>query len=181
MNMNATAPTEPLSSGELTKQQRAELKRQGKMEARQSESRKRRLRKISSWALGIAFTLVAVGGSGWFMVTRPSLPPTSMQGHIEDMPAAHITDTPIPDRIQRHMLEHADGQGQPGVIMQYNCEQYACEPDLVAKLTALVRQYPRHVYLAPNTYDGKIILTKLNRLQILDRFDEQAIKRFIGE
>ncbi|MEK7110235.1 MAG: hypothetical protein AAB867_00055, partial [Patescibacteria group bacterium] len=85
------------------------------------------------------------------------------------------------DNIQRHMLEHADGKGRPGVIIQYNCKKYACESNLVEKLTALVRQYPDNVYLGPNSYDGKIILTKLGAKKILDNFDEQAIRDFVSK
>ena len=86
------------------------------------------------------------------------------------MPQTHITDIPIPDSMQRHMLEHADGRGKPRVIIQYNCQKYSCEPDLIEKLANLVKKYPDNVYLAPNTYDGKIILTKLGKRQIFGRF-----------
>ncbi len=79
------------------------------------------------------------------------------------------------------MLEHANGKVKPGVIIQYNCKKYYCEPDLITKLTELVKQYPENVYLAPNNYDGKIILTKLNKRQILNEFNEQVIKDFIKE
>ncbi len=102
-----------------------------------------------------------------------------MEGHTEDMPQAHITATPIPDSMQRHMLEHADGKGKPGVIIQYNCKKYSCESDVIEKLIVLVQQYPDNVYLAPNNYDGKIILTKLGRQKILDQFNEQALKDFL--
>ena len=77
------------------------------------------------------------------------------------------------------MFEHADGKGKPGIIIQYNCQKYICEPDLVQKLTALVKQYPDNVYLAPNNYDGEIILTKLNEIKILENFDEKIIRDFI--
>lgn len=136
-------------------------------------------KKIGAYFLYGAIGVVVIGGLGWLIAARPSLPPTTMQGHIEKSPKAHVSDTPISEAIQRHMLEHADGKGKPGIFIQYNCTKYSCEAGLVEKLTALVRQYPDNVYLAPNSYDGKIILTKLDRSQILDGFDEQVIKDFI--
>ena len=78
------------------------------------------------------------------------------------------------------ICEHADGSGKPGIIIQYNCQKYTCEPDLIEKLTVLVKEYPDNVYLAPNNYDGKIILTKEGKLEILEQFDEQKMKDFIG-
>ncbi len=141
---------------------------------------KHRSTKAAARTLGVAAALGAVGGLVWFASTRPNLPPTIVQGHTEDMPATHITDRPLPDGTQRHMLEHADGRGKPGVIVQYNCKKYSCASDLVAKLTDLIKQYPDNVYLAPGEYDGKIILTKLDALQVLGGFDEQAIAKFIG-
>jgi len=130
----------------------------------------------------ILYTLVAVGvigGIGWLMSLAPSLPPTAQENHSEDSPLAHIITTRIPDPIQRHMLEHADGSGPSGIIIQYNCDEYDCEPDLIQKLTTLVEEYPDNVYLAPNNYDGKIILTRLGRREILESFDEQTIRDFI--
>jgi plastocyanin len=109
------------------------------------------------------------------------LPPTSMQNHIEESPPSHIMDIPIPENIQKHMLEHADGNGPSGIIIQYNCDDYECEEGLVDKLTELVKEYPANVYLAPNTYDGKIILTKLGKRLVLKAFDEKAIREFIGD
>ena len=165
--------------GGLTKKERRQLKKQRKQEERQKEQRKSMIQKL----LSIAVVILIIGGGifavVWFMPSRSHLPPTIMQGHIEQSPPAHIVDQPIPDLIQRHMLEHADGRGKPGVIIQYNCKDFDCEPDIVQKLTALVRQYPANVYLAPNNYDGKIILTKLGKREILDNFDEQVIKNFI--
>jgi len=101
--------------------------------------------------------------------------------HVEQSPPAHIVTQPIPEPIQRHMLEHADGieGGKSGIIIQYNCQDFDCEEDLVEMLTELVRDYPSNVYLAPNDYNGKIILTKLGKIEILDGFDEDKIKDFI--
>jgi hypothetical protein len=77
------------------------------------------------------------------------------------------------------MLEHSDGSGAPGVLIQYNCTDYECESGLIEQLTTLVREYPENVYLAPNTYDGKIILTRIGQREVLDTFEEDTIRAFI--
>ncbi|MBI4225555.1 hypothetical protein HY612_00405 [Candidatus Roizmanbacteria bacterium] len=87
----------------------------------------------------------------------------------------------MPEVIQKHMLEHADGKGKPGVVIQYNCKKYSCEKDLIGKLKNLVKKYPDSVYLAPGNYDGKIILTKLGEREILAKYDEKKISEFISQ
>ncbi len=122
---------------------------------------------------------LVVGGTWAFLALTPHLPPTEIVGHIEDVPPGHILNTRMPELVQRHMLEHADGRGPPGVIVQYNCEDYACEPSLVERLDNLVRKYSTYVYLAPSNYDGKITLTKRGELEILEGFDKRRIEKFI--
>ena len=76
------------------------------------------------------------------------------------------------------LAQHADGRGPPGVIIHYNCDDYDCEPDLIQKLTKIVRDHRANVYLAPGSYDGKITsfdsyeqhLTHLIRDRIGDSF-----------
>ncbi len=176
--MEETKPGEQLS-----RKERRELERQKKKEDFPIEERKERNKKIIRRCVTILVTLAFIGGVVWLIKTpstRPNLPPTVMDGHIEVNPSAHIVTEPIPDPIQRHMIEHADGKTKPGILIQYNCDKYSCEPDLITKLTDLVKQYPENVYLAPNKYDGKIILTKMGQIKILDSFDEKVIKDFIG-
>lgn len=127
----------------------------------------------------IAGVFVVGGGLFWFASNRPNLPTISTLGHIEASPPSHIVTDPIPVSIQSHMLEHADGKGKEGVIIQYNCDDYECEADLINKLTDIVGEYPENVYLAPNNYDGKIILTKVGQREILDVFDAKRIRDFI--
>ena len=103
-----------------------------------------------------------------------------MEGHTEALPPGYILSSPMPEVIQKHMLEHAAGTGPPGVIIQYNCEDFACEPGLVEQLTAIARSHRGSVYLAPNRYDGKIILTRLDKREILTELDERAIRDFIA-
>ncbi len=168
----------------LSRKERRELERQHKKENPEKDENKIKIKKMIRRSLTILFVIATISGIVWIIVTpskRPNLPPTTMQGHIESNPSAHIVTDPIPDPVQRHMIEHADGKDKPGVIVQYNCKKYACESDLVAKLTDLVKQYPENVYLAPSNYDGKIILTKMGEIKILENFDEQAIKDFISK
>lgn len=164
---------------QLTKKERRQLKKQQKIEERRRAHRRRAIRKIVNI---VVFILVIGGGIFaliWLSLTASNLPPTTMQGHIEQSPPSHILTRPMPEVIQKHMLEHADGRSSPGIIIQYNCNTFECEPDLIKKLTDLVRQYPENVYLAPNNYDGKIILTKLGKRKVLNGFDEQIIRKFI--
>jgi len=171
---------------ELSGKELYELKKGEKGKERQKGGRKEKLgnakKKTVKYTIYAVAGLGIIGGVMWFASSRPNLPTTASQGHAEGVPSAHIVTTPIPDNIQRHMIEHADGNDSngSGIIIQYNCDDYDCEPDLIEKLTDLVLEYPRNVYLAPNSYDGKIILTKLGRRKVLDEVDEQAIRDFIG-
>jgi hypothetical protein len=163
----------------ITKQERHMRKKQRKHEERKKEQRNRKMKKARNAATIVLFVSGGIFALGWYVVSRPSLPPISTQNHSEQSPPSHIVSRPIPDAIQRHMLEHADGRGAPGVIIQYNCNDFDCEPDLIQKLVAVAELYADRVYLASNNNDGKIILTKLGQRKILDVFDEQAIRIFI--
>ena len=66
------------------------------------------------------------------------------------------------------------------MLVQYNCEDYDCEPDLETQLVAIVRNYPPQVYLAPYPrMDAMIALAAPGRLESLDRFDKDQIIQFI--
>lgn len=98
-------------------------------------------------------------------------PPTSGP-HLPYIAPWGIHTEPIARELQVHNLE--DG----GVMVQYHCPT-AC-PDLVAKLTEIVRRYETQVVLAP--YPGmrtRIALTAWTRLDAFDDFDEGRIVRFI--
>jgi len=164
---------------QLSKKERRLLKRQHKQEEQRHSQRAKKLKKILWTGLGVLIVGGGILSLGWFATTRSHLPPTTMVNHSEAIPPAHILTRLMPEVIQKHMLEHADGKGKPGIVIQYNCDKFECEPDLIEKLVALVEQYPDNVYLAPNNYDGKIILTKLNKREILDNFDEDKIRSFI--
>jgi hypothetical protein len=86
------------------------------------------------------------------------------------------------ETVQRHMLEHSDGVGIPGVIINYNCVDFECESDLVNQLTEIAQQYPEFVYLAP--YPGmtkKLAITRRGKIETFDSFDKEGLVSFIEE
>src|SRR3546814_20654581 len=92
--------------------------------------------------------------------SRPSLPPTTMAGHTEELPGGYVLSTPMPEAIQRHMLEHADGKGRPGVIIQYNCDDFVCGVDLFDQLAAVVHRLGAYVSRAHGNHGGQTILRR---------------------
>ncbi len=137
---------------------------------------------LNKWKKRIIYLVItgaALYGFVLLVYSTPMLPPTSPLNHSEGVPEGYILTEPMLDSVQRHMLEHANGRGRPGIIIQYNCRDYQCEDDLVSKLENIVREYIGYVYLAPGRYDGKIILTKTGQMEILDRYDEDRIRAFI--
>ena len=157
---------------------------------RRQESRRARLRNLRSKlfmaAGGLAVAVIAIGGLVLFMTTRSTfgkiLPPTGFSAaHLESLPPQQINTQPIPRLEQEHVMERAAGHPRGSLLVQYNCVNYQCEPDLVEKLTAIVLNFPRYVYLAPYpTMDAKIALAAPGRLVILETLDEGKIREFIG-
>lgn len=167
-----------LSPKEIYDQKKQE-KEDTKKKERVQEKIKKTPKKIGIYIKRITIIVAVFVLIGWLLSLIPSLPPVSQENHVEQSPIAHIITTRMPDAVQRHMLEHADGSGPAGIIIQYNCDNYDCASDLIDKLATLVEEYPTNVYLAPNKYDGKIILTRVGRKLVLDTFDEEQIRNFI--
>jgi hypothetical protein len=115
-------------------------------------------------------------------VTAKVYPPTGMQDHVESYPECRICAVPIPEVIQRHILEHREPGNpgdKPGILVQYNC---ASCPEVVAKLTRIVERYPRGVYLAPYPrMSPRIALTTLGQVETMDEVDEGRIVAFINK
>ncbi|MBI3826237.1 MAG: DUF3105 domain-containing protein [Candidatus Rokubacteria bacterium] len=98
-------------------------------------------------------------------------PPTSGP-HVGYVAPWGIHTRPIPRELQVHNLEDR------GVLVQYNCE---C-PDLVAKLTEIVKKYDSEVILAPYpTMTHRIALTAWTRIDTFDELDGGRIARFINQ
>jgi len=120
--------------------------------------------------------LADIGNAHIQMATDPHVPynsePPTSGPHLPYIAPWGIHTEPIVKELQVHNLE--DG----GVAVQYHCAT-PC-PDLVAKLTEIVRRYETQVILAP--YPGmrtRIALTAWTRLDAFDDFDEARVVRFI--
>ncbi len=79
-------------------------------------------------------------------------------------------------------MERNAGHERGSMLVQYNCVAYQCEPDLVERLTEIVRVYPSHVFLAPYpTMDAMIALAAPGKLLTLDALDEDKIHALIND
>jgi len=137
------------------------------------------IKKIRNWSIFIIIVL-GIGALIYFSIfSIQTLPPTDMRGHVESNPPSHILKEPMPITIQKHMLEHADGTGRPGVIINYNCKDYECEENLIKNLESFANKYD-YVYVSPfKGMDAKISLTKLGEIEILEYYEEERIINFI--
>jgi hypothetical protein len=136
---------------------------------------------VGYWAYRAAADLPGVkladlGNAHIQLATEPHVPynsdPPTSGPHMPYIAPWGIHTEPIVKELQVHNLE--DG----GVMVQYHCAT-PC-PDLVAKLTEIVRRYETQVILAP--YPGmrtRIALTAWTRLDAFDDLDEARIVRFI--
>ncbi len=166
-------------------------RRQGARERRQQESRNARLRNLRRTflmaAVGFAAVGLAIGGIVLFMTTRSTfgkvLPPTGFSpAHSESFPPQKINNQPIPRLIQEHVMERNAGHERGSMLVQYNCVDYQCEPDLEERLTEIVRVYPPYVFLAPYpTMDAMIALAAPGKLLTLDALDEDKIHEFLND
>lgn len=168
---------------ESPRAQRAQLKA-SRRDARERQRRQKRwLKRATRWGVAGVAGLIVAAGLGWLgysIVTAKRLPPTSMADHVEESPPRHILTTPMPIAIQKHMLEHADGGGPPGVIINYNCEKFRCPEGMVDRLAEIARAYPTFVYLAPYPdMDAKVAVTRLGKILVLDEVDAPRIHAFI--
>lgn len=164
----------------LTKRERKQRAKKHRKQARRRQARMGWMKTVGGVAIAAVALLALVFGLYRFTSLGTVLPPIDLEGHSEAIPESHILDRPMPLPIQKHMLEHADGEGPPGVIINYNCEKFTCEEGLVERLTEIAQRFPEIVYLAPYpTMDAKIAVTRLGKRQLLDSVDEAAITDFI--
>ena len=132
------------------------------------------------WIIGITIFTLIVGLIVWGFMSIQTLPPSISSGHSEQSPPSNILKTPMSDSIQRHMLEHSYGNGAPGRIINYNCDNYDCSDDLIEKLEAFAIKYSDNVFVAPyDNMDSMIALTKEGSIKLLDSYDEEVISNFI--
>lgn len=162
----------------LTKKDRRKLNRALK---RSRRARQARLVKLQLWGVRVGLAVALAGGLSFWWANREVLPPIDIAGHIEESPQSHILDKPMPIEVQKHMLEHADGEGPPGVVINYNCEDFDCEEDLIDELAGIANQYPEFVYVAP--FPGmtkKLAITRYQKIETFDSFDKEALINFIS-
>jgi len=139
------------------------------------------IKRIRNWSIFAIIIGLIILSRYWRVSGIEKLPPIDMQGHIESKPSSHVLKEPMPISIQKHMLEHVDGQegGRGGVIINYNCEDYQCEDGLIVELESFATEYD-YVYVAPfKGMDVKIAVTKLGKIDVLEGYDETRIKNFI--
>ena len=147
----------------------------------EKKSIKLNYKKIRNWGVLIVVLALVIFGFYFMFSGVKTLPPTDMQGHVEANPPSHILREPMSIPIQKHMLEHVDGQQgvRGGVIINYNCEDYNCEEGLIENLEQFGYEF-NYVYVAPfKNMDAKIALTKLNRIEVLEEYNEGEIRNFI--
>ena len=138
-------------------------------------------KKIKNWSIFIIIVGLIIVGIVWGISNVKTLPPITMQGHVETKPVSHVIREPMGDAVQRHMLEHIDGTGRPGVIINYNCKDYLCEENLIETLESFASDYD-YVYVVPfKGMDAKIAITKLGKIDVLDEYNKIRIKNFIEE
>lgn len=141
-------------------------------------------KKFKKWGIFIIVIGVVVFGIYWLVsnsLNVQKLPPTDMAGHIESSPSSHILKEPMDIRVQKHMLEHVDGQNGVGggIIINYDCKNFECGSDLIGNLESFADRY-NNVYVAPfKNMPVKIALTELGRIETFDDFDARKIETFI--
>ncbi len=138
------------------------------------------VKKIRNWVIFIFIIGLIIFGIYSLKASVKNFPPIDAEGHIELNPDSHILKEQMTIEVQKHMLEHSDGNGRPGVIINYNCKNYKCEPGLIQSLESFALEY-NYVYVAPfGGMSAKIVLTKLGGREILNEFDNKTITDFIN-
>ena len=138
------------------------------------------IKKVKIYSIiGVVLILLIFGG--FALMNKKSLPPQTMDGHIEVIPPTKILKDPMDMRIHKHILEHFDGEdgSRGGIIINYDCKNYDCDTDLIAQLQGFTDVY-EYVYVAPyKKMKSKIAITKINRQITLDEFDQEQIDQFL--
>ena len=174
--------TQGMAQDGLSRRERRQLKEQQRGAEHRRGGRNRLVKKGLTWGGVGLMTAAALAWLGYSIATAKRLPPTSMADHSEEVPPSHILTAPMPLAIQKHMLEHADGKGRPGVIINYNCVKFRCPEGMINGLAQMVRAHPEYVYLAPYPeMDVKIAVTRLERILILEEIDEGRLRAFIEQ
>ena len=174
--------TQGMSEERFSRRERRQLKEQEREAEHRRRQRNRLIKKNLTWSVVGLIIAAGLAWLGYSIATAKRLPPTSMADHVEQNPSGHILTAPMPLAIQKHMLEHADGKGRPGVIINYNCVKFRCQEEMVTRLAEVARAYPEFVYLAPYPeMDVRIAVTRLERILVLEEIDDRRIRAFIEQ
>lgn len=65
----------------LSKKERKEIKRQEKLDARETAIQKRRNQRVMNWVIGLILVILPIGGLIWYAVTRPPVPESDIVSH----------------------------------------------------------------------------------------------------
>lgn len=179
----------------LSKKDRRELRRQERQKLKDGRERKRFIKKITTWTIGV----LIVGGSGYglyYLASQPEKPrpgetfPILGQEHIA-VGATHpaynsnpptsgwhyaqpadwgVYQKELPDEQAIHNLEHG------GIWISYKDVDDKTKSDL----ETIGKRYPGSVLVTPRAAnDAKIVLVSWGRLEKLESFDETKIIDFI--
>jgi len=138
-------------------------------------------KKIRNYTIFVLILAVLFFGIYAF-VTKKTLPSTTMENHIESRPPSQILNNPLNPRIHRHLLEHvSESQGsRGGVIINYDCKNYDCEPGLIQDLEGFT-QGNEYVYVAPyKNMKAKIVVSSLGNQIQMNIFDNTRIDNFMS-
>lgn len=165
---------------------RYERKKRARERQFEGSRRARRGNMMRTVGIGIAsLAVIAALGVGFVALVsgQKELPPTGFSpSHLEQYPPQQINLQPIPRLIQEHIMERGGSHPDGGMLIQYNCLDYECDPTLPDDLAAIVSEFPSQVYLAPYPgMDAKIALAAPGTLEILEQFDEGLIREFIRD
>lgn len=96
----------------------------------------------------------------------------------DELPAGQVSDEWLPPEVQLHLLMQGGQQGQPAVLLQYNCPD-GC-PELVDELEQVAQDFDGWVYVAPyQEMDERVAMTAFRQIERMDTFDRSRAETFI--
>lgn len=94
------------------------------------------------------------------------------------IPNSQVVKSPLSRDTQLYLLARGGQNGQPGVLLQYNCPNRC--PSVVNKLTAIAQDYQGWVYVAPYPdMEEKVAMTAFQRIDKRETVDPSYIENFI--
>lgn len=188
-------------------QERTQARQERQASARAEAARRKRMRTLKRTAILSAIVVVLVGVTSWLIIREAGKPgrlvdmmvsthvagesgityntdPPTSGPHVGAVPAFTVYSQPITKELTIHGLEDA------GVIINYVPGTDQATIDKLRVIAESYQNLPRpksHVVMAPypdkfrDNPNATIALTAWRRIDLLDTFDEQRIRRFIDE